>query len=138
MRNNDNMSVSRSQIEAELQAAEHALEESKKRRRAAEQNLWGDVSRSGKDAAAAKHVAKARQELADAEEQILQADVMVRDLRIQLQHAQERETRLLAITDMLIAREEAQRADEAHAVHGSERGSKRNGHRSLFDRLRGR
>jgi outer membrane PBP1 activator LpoA protein len=132
------MSVSRSQIEAELQAAEHALEEARERRKAARQILWGDVSRSSKDTTAAKHVAEARRELADAEEQGLQAETLVRDLRKRLLHAQERETRLLAITDMLIAREEAQRADEAHAVHRSGHGPKRNGHRSLIDRLRGR
>jgi hypothetical protein len=59
------------------------------------------------------------------------------DLRKQLEHAQERERRLLAITDMLIAREEARRANGAHSPHNGNGGpSTKPSRRSLFDRFR--
>ena len=59
------------------------------------------------------------------------------DLRKQLEHAQERETRLLAITDMLIAREEARRGNGSHPPQNGNGGqSPKPGRRSFLDRFR--
>ena len=48
---------------------------------AAIQMLWRDVRPSSKDTTAVKHVAEARRELAEAEEQGLEAETLVRDPR---------------------------------------------------------
>jgi hypothetical protein len=136
VRNGVAMSVSRSQIEVELEAAERALEEAKQRRQAAAKVLWSDVSRSSKDIAAAAHATEARRELADADEQRLAAESLVSDLRMRLQLAREREERLQAITDMLIARDQAKRADSAHSLQASPNGRRPGDRRSFLDRFR--
>jgi len=120
MRNNDGMSVSKLQIDAELHAAERALEAATERRRTAEHALWQAVGLSGKKGAAKEPVDAARAELAEAEKVLADTQALVVDLRKQLEHAQERERRLLAITDMLIAREEARRANGAHTAHNGD------------------
>ena len=136
------MSVSKLQIDAELHAAERTLEGAIERRRTAEQALWEAVSSSGKSGKKLwrrrERVDAARAELAEAEHALADSQAVVVDLRKQLEHAQERETRLLAITDMLIAREEARRADGAHGPQNgngspSPKPSRR---RSFLDRFR--
>jgi hypothetical protein len=134
----DGVSVSRLQIDDELHAAERALEAATERRHAAEQALWQAVSSSGKSGKMwrrKERVDIARSELAEAEQALADAEALAVDLRKQLQYAQEREERLMAVTDMLLAREDARRADESHG--------KVNGHppkaglrRSLLDRFR--
>jgi outer membrane PBP1 activator LpoA protein len=141
MRNDDGMSVSKLQIDAELHAAERALEGATERRRTAEQGLWEAVSSSGKSGKKLwrrrERVDAARAELAEAEQVLADSQALVVELRKQLEHAQERETRLLAITDMLIAREEARRANGAHGPHnGNGSPSTKPSRRSLFDRFR--
>lgn len=118
MRNDDGMSVSRLQLDSELQAAERALEAATERRRIAEHALWEAVRSSGKPGKKQwrrqERVNTAREEMAEAEQTRLDAEALVVDLRKQVTHAQERETRLMAITDMLLARDEARRANGAH------------------------
>ena len=141
MRNDEGMSVTKLQIDGELHAAERALDAATERRRTAEHALWEAVSSSGKSGKKQwrrmERVDAARAELAEAEKDLANTQALVVDLRKQLEHAQERETRLLAITDMLIAREEARRANGAHGPHNSNGGpSVKPGRRSLFDRFR--
>jgi hypothetical protein len=136
--NREGVSVSRLQIDDELHAAERALEAATEQRRAAEQALWQAVSSSGKSGKMwrrKERVDIARSELAEAEQALADADALVVDLRKQLQYAQQREERLMAVTDMLLAREDARRSSESH--------DKVNGHppkaglgRSLLDRFR--
>ena len=142
MRNDDGMSVTKLQIDGELHAAEHALEAATERRRTAEHALWEAVSSSGKSGTKQwrrmERVDAARAELAEAEQVLADTQALVADLRKQLEHAQERETRLLAITDMLIAREEARRANGAHGPHNGNGGpsTKPGRRRSFLDRFR--
>lgn len=137
------MSVTKLQIDEELHAAEGALEAATERRRAAEHALWEAVSSSGKSGKKqwrrVGRVEAARAELAEAEQALTDAQALVVDLRRQLDHAQEREARLLAVTDMLIARDEARRAEGARAPHnGNGWASPKRARRSFLDRLRGR
>jgi hypothetical protein len=141
LRNNNGMSVTKLQVDGELQAAERALEAATERRRVAEQGLWEAVSLSGKSGKKQwrrrGRVEAARAELAEAEQALADAQALVVDLRKRLDQAQERETRLLAITDMLIARDEARRANGAHGPHdGNGHASPKPGRRSFFDRFR--
>jgi outer membrane PBP1 activator LpoA protein len=142
MRNDDGMSVPKLQIDGELHAAERAMEAATERRRTAEHALWEAVSSSGKSGKKQwrriERVDAARADLAEAEQLLANTQALVADLREQLEHAQERETRLLAITDMLIAREEARRADGAHGPHnGNGAPSTKPGRRrSFLDRFR--
>ena len=141
MRNDDGMSVTKLQIDAELHAAELAVEAATERRRTAEHALWEAVGSSGKSGKKQwrriERVDAARAELAEAEQVLADIQALVADLRKQLEHAQERETRLLAITDMLIAREEARRANGAHGPHYGNGGpSPKPGRRSFLDRFR--
>ena len=141
MRNDDGMSVSKLQIDAELHAAERAVEGATERRRTAEHALWEAVRSSGKSKKKLwrrrERVDAARAELAEAEKVLAETQALVVDLRKQLEHAQERETRLLAITDMLIAREEARRATGTHGPHNGNGGSSsKPGRRSFLDRFR--
>jgi hypothetical protein len=139
MRNDEDMSVSRLQIDSELHAAEDALEAATERRRVAEHALWQAVGSSGKKAAGKDLVDAARAELAEADGARVEAERLVADLRRRLAHAQEREASLMAVTDMLIARDEARRANGAHSSNGGNGGpSQKPGRRSFFDRLRGR
>ena len=142
MRNDDGMSVTKLQIDGELHAAERALDAATERRRTAEHALWEAVSSSGKSGKKQwrriERVDAARAELAEAEQVLADTQALVVNLRKQLEHAQERETRLLAITDMLLAREEARRANGAHGPHKGNGGpwttpSRR---RSFLDRFR--
>jgi hypothetical protein len=125
------MSVSRVQIEVELHAAERALEAAAERRREAEQALWTIVRESGKNGIARDEAERRDAELAEAKHAQEEAQAFVVELRQKLRHAEDRENRLLAITDMLIAREEARRTVMLHA---SPAVAKPRG-RSLFHRL---
>ena len=139
MRNPDDMSVTKLQIDSELHAAEQALEAAIERRRLAEQELWKAVGSSGKKGAGSAAVDAARAELADADGARIDAERLVGELRKRLAHAQEREASLLAVTDMLIARDEARRANGAHSSNGGNGGpSPKPARRSFLDRLRGR
>src|SRR4029077_14449924 len=130
------------QINVELQAAEHALEAARERRRTAEHALWEAVSSSGKSRKKLwrrrERVDEARAALAEPEQVLADSQTLVVQLREQLEHAQQREESLLAVTDMLIAREEARRADEAHGgLNGNGRPSPKSGRRLPFlDRFR--
>jgi len=137
MRNHDDMSVSKLQIDSELHAAELALEAATERRRVAEHALWEAVGASAQTSGK-ELVDAARAERAEAEKARVEAEAVVADLRRRLAHAQERETSLLAVTDMLIARDEARRANGAHSPHNGNGGSPKSGRRSFLDRLRGR
>ena len=130
------MSVSRVQIDAELHTAERALEAATERRRAAEHALWEAVGKSGKKNVPAQLVEDARAELAEAERVRVETEALVVSLRKQLQLAQERETRLLAITDMLLAREEARRAEAAQGKGNGHPRPSPGGRRSFLDRFR--
>jgi outer membrane PBP1 activator LpoA protein len=139
MRNHDDMSVSKLQIDSELHAAERALEAATERRRVAEHALWQAVGASAKKATGKELVDAARAEQAEAEKARVEAEALVAELRRRLVHAQERETSLLAVTDMLMARDDARRANGAHSPHNGNGGSSpKPGRRSLLDRLRGR
>jgi len=130
------MSVSKLQIDEELQSAESALEAATERRRTAEHALWEAVSSSGKSGRKwrrRERVDEARAELAEAEKALADTQALVVDLRKQLEHAQEREARLMAITDMLIAREEARRANGPNGNGGTNRTGRRP---SFLDRFR--
>jgi chromosome segregation ATPase len=137
MRNHDDVSVSKLQIDSELHAAEAALEAATERRQVAEHALWEAVGASGKRATGQELVDAARAELAEAEKARADAEALVADLRKRLSQAQERETRLYAITDMLMARDEARRADGAHGPHnGNGDSPAKPGRRSFLDRFR--
>ena len=142
MRNDDGMSVSKLQIDAELHAAEIALETATERRRAAEQGLWEAVSSSGRSRKKLwrrrERVEEARAALAEAEKALADSQAVVVDLRQRLENAQQREARLLAVTDMTMARDEARRANGAHSPHNGNGRSQKSGRRSFLDRLRGR
>jgi hypothetical protein len=86
------------------------------RREAAERDLWAMVSRSGHDPVTSEDVQAARSEVAEANRAHAEAEAFVADLRKRLHQAEERETRLMAVTDMLIARDEARRMDGLRAV----------------------
>src|SRR5947207_3239540 len=119
------MSVTKLQIDTELHAAERALEAATERRRTAEHDLWEAVRSSGKPGRKwrrRERVDAARIKLAEAETGLADAEAIVVGLRKQLEHAQERETRLLAITDMLIPREEGRRANGAAHAPGNGNG----------------
>lgn len=135
------MSVTKLHVDGELQAAERAVDAAAERRRAAEQGLWEAVSSSGKSGKKQwrrrGRVEAARAELAEAEKALADSQARVVDLRKELDRAQERETRLLAITDMLMARDEARRANGAHGPHSGNGGSSpKSGRRSFLDRFR--
>jgi len=135
------MSVTKLQIDTELHAAERALEAATERRRTAEHDLWEAVRSSGKPGRKwrrRERVDAARIKLAEAEEALADAEAIVAGLRKQLEHAQERETRLLAITDMLLAREEARRGNGGHALqgNGTSPAAPTPGRRSFLDRFR--
>ena len=132
------MSVSRVQIDAELHTAERALEAATERRRTAEHALWDAVGKSEKKKLPHRVIEEARADLAEAERVRVETEALVVSLRKQLQQAQERETRLLAITDMLLAREEARRANGSHEMLSAHPSAppKPAGRRSLFDRFR--
>jgi outer membrane PBP1 activator LpoA protein len=142
MRNDDGMSVSKLQIDAELDAAESALEAAAERRRSAEHALWEAVSSSGKSRKKLwrrrERVDEARVALAEAEQVQADSQALVVELRKRLAHAQEREASLLAVTDMLIARDEARRANGAHGPHNGNGGpaSKPARRLSFLDRFR--
>jgi cation transport regulator ChaC len=133
------MSVSRVQIEVELHSAERALEAARERRETAERVLWSSVSRSSAVAGGADAVQQARAEIADANRELAEVERVLAELRHKLDSAQHREERLLAITDMLIAREEAQRRVNGYTPVGmdSTGGTRRRSvPRRLLDRLR--
>jgi predicted nucleic acid-binding Zn-ribbon protein len=142
MRNDDGMSATKLQIDGELQAAEHALETAKERRRTAEHALWEAVSSSGKSRKKLwrrrERVDEARAALAEAEQVLADSQARVVDLRQQLEHAQQREASLLAVTDMLIARDQARRANGADGPHdGNGDSTHKPGRRlSFLDRFR--
>jgi uncharacterized NAD(P)/FAD-binding protein YdhS len=110
------VSVSSVQLDAELHAAERALEAATERHRAAEHALWAMVSRSGRVDTSPEQVHQARAELADADRAHAEAEGLVADFRKRLREAEEREQRLLAVTDMVIARDEARRNDALRPV----------------------
>jgi uncharacterized NAD(P)/FAD-binding protein YdhS len=125
------VSVSSVQLDAQLHAAERALEAATERHRAAEHALWAVVSRSGHDPVSAEEVQTARAEVAEANRVHAEAEAFVADVRRRLNHAEERERRLLAVTDMLIARDDARRNGKMSPVGP---GAKPR-HRSLLQRL---
>lgn len=135
------MSVIKLEIDAELQAAERALESATERRRVAEQALWEAVRTSGnsskKQWRRVARVDEARAELADAEQALTQTQALVAELRKRLAYAQEREARLLAVTETIIARDEARRANGTHGHGGNGGDPHKPGRRpSFFDRFR--
>jgi multidrug resistance efflux pump len=125
------VSVSSVQLDAELHAAERALEAATERHRAAEHALWGVVSRSGHDPVSAEEVQAARAEVAEANRVHAEAEALVADLRGRHHQAEERERQLLAVTDMLIARDDARRNGKMTPV-GPVANPR---HRSLLQRL---
>jgi hypothetical protein len=127
----NDMSVGHGQLDADLQAAEHALEAAMERRSAAEHALWGAVGKSSQKRGI-RRVAAAREEVAEADLVLKEAEALVTSLRQQELEAQAREARLLAITDMLIAGDEARRSEATNHGNGDGNGQKR---RSLLDRL---
>jgi hypothetical protein len=131
------MSVSRAHIDADLEAAEHALEAATERRQVAEHGLWQTVSRSGKKDFPTERVDEARAELAEAERVLGESERLVAELRRKQVYAKEREDRLLAITDMLMARDDARRGKGNGGGVDSPR-PKPARKRSFLDRLRGR
>ncbi len=135
------MGVSRARIEAELQGAERALEEAVERRRAAESALWVSVSQSGRSEVAVDELLATREAYAEAERERVDAEAFVADLREQLAEAREREGRLLAVTDMLLARDQARRHTNGSSASPSDQiggDQPKVAHRSLLDRLRRR
>lgn len=132
------MSVKTTQLDDELHAAERALEAATERRREAERNLWAMVSRSGRADVSSEQVLQARTDVADADRARSEAEALVRDLRTRLREAHEREQRLMAVTDMGIARDEARRHPGANGAGTSpvEKAPKKR--RSLLGRLFGR
>lgn len=108
------VTVSRTQIEDELRALERALEMATERQHVAEQALWRTISRSGHVAVPSEQLEEVRREVTDADREQHEAEALVADLRSQLQEAQLRESRLLLITDMLMAGDKARRSNAAH------------------------
>lgn len=133
------MSVNTTQLDDELRAAERALEAATERRRAAERNLWATVSRSGRVEVSSEQVVQARADLADADRARSEAEALAQGLRTRLREAHEREQRLMAVTDMGIARNEARRQPVANAgVRKAPLEQAGKPRRSLLDRLLGR
>ena len=130
--------MSRVQIEVELHTAERALEAARERRHAAERVLWSSVSRSGSEPASSDAVEHARAEVADANRELLEVERVLTDLRSKLESAQHREERLLAVTDMLMAREDARRLAGGYTPvgPGPTPSAKHSMTRRLLDRLR--
>jgi outer membrane protein TolC len=132
------VSVSRVQIEVELHSAERALEAARERRVAAEKVLWTSVSRSGGGLATRDEVDQARSEVAEANAELAVIEGILEDLRKKLDNAQHREERLLAVTDMLLARDESRRRSSGDEPPGPGHGdaAKQSMTRRLLDRLR--
>jgi predicted nucleic acid-binding Zn-ribbon protein len=102
----------RSHLEAQLHAAESALESARERRSTAEQALWDVVRRSRDGGPSTDETEAARRDYGDARRALVEADLAVKDLRDQLADLRERENRLMAVTDALIARDRSRsRAD---------------------------
>jgi hypothetical protein len=110
------VSVSSVQLDAELHAAKRALDAAIERHRAAEHALWAVVSRSGHDPVSAEEVLAARAEVAEANRVQADAEALVAELGWRHDEAEERERRLLAVTDMVIARDEARKNETMRAV----------------------
>lgn len=84
-----------------------------------------------------RRVQDARRELDEAERVLAEAEAFLVDLQKRLQQAQLREVRLMAITDMLMARDKARRRnagdDNVDPTQGPQPAS--GGRRSFLDRL---
>lgn len=132
------VSVSLTQLNGELRAAERALEAATERRDTAEGDLWALVRRSGWDQVSSEEVAQARAELAEADRARTEAEAAVVDVRRRLEAAEQHEVRLRTVADVLMARGEATRRTTLNgaAKPPSERAPKPR--RSLFSRLFGR
>jgi arginine utilization protein RocB len=132
------VSVSKTQLADELHAAERALEAATERRRDAERDLWAMVSRSGRAEVSSEQVLQARADLAAADRARAEVETQIQELRTRLREANERELRLMAVTDMVMARDQARHEPGANGVGTSpvEKGPTKR--RSLLGRLFGR
>ena len=103
------MSVTLTQLDGELRAAERALEAATERRDRAENDLWALVRRSGRDNISSDEVVQARADLAEADGARKAAEAAIVDLRQRREQARQHELRLRTVIDVLIARDEARR-----------------------------
>jgi hypothetical protein len=130
--------VGKTQLDEELHEAERALDAATERRREAERDLWATVSRSGRAEVSSEQVLQARADLAAADRARADADASLQGLRTRIREAQERELRLMAVTDMVMARDEARRQPGSNGVAKAPAEEAPKNRRSLLGRLFGR